>query len=307
MKNFLIVIVGPTGVGKTRTAIEIAKHFGTEIISADSRQFYREMTIGTAVPPDDQLNRVKHHFIRFLSVTDYYSASLYERAVMELLPSLFAEHGIAVLTGGSGMYVDAVCSGIDDIPDIDPAIREKYNARYKREGITGLRTELRLLDPECFARIDLRNPKRLIRALEVIEATGRPYSSFLKGKKTTRSFSIIKIGLSKPRAELYREIDSRVDAMIENGLEYEARNLLQCRNLNSLRAVGYSEFFDYFEGKVPREKAIELIKRNSRRYAKRQMTWWSRDREVTWFSPDEFEMIISHIEDARKKVNWLAG
>jgi tRNA dimethylallyltransferase len=300
MKNNLIVIVGPTGVGKTRVSVEIAAHFGTEIISADSRQFFREMITGTAVPSEDQLNRVRHHFIRFLSVNEYFSASLYERAVLELLPSVFAVHRVAVMTGGSGMYVDAVCNGIDDIPDIDPALREKYNSRYKNEGIAGLRTELKLLDPEHYARIDLRNPKRIIRALEIIESTGCPYSYFLTRKKIERDFGIIKIGLQKPRTELYRDIDSRVDSMIENGLEGEARNLLQYKHLNPLRTVGYREFFDFFEGKVSRAKAIELIKRNSRRYAKRQMTWWSRDREIRWFSPDDVGEIISFIEEAIK-------
>ncbi|MDP4221763.1 MAG: tRNA (adenosine(37)-N6)-dimethylallyltransferase MiaA [Bacteroidota bacterium] len=300
MKNILIVIVGPTGVGKTTVSVEIAAHFGTEIISADSRQFYREMIIGTAVPSEDQLNRVRHHFIRFLSVNEYFSASLYERAVLELLPSVFAVHRVAVMTGGSGMYVDAVCNGIDDIPDIDPAIREKYNSRCKNEGIEGLRTELKLLDPEHYARIDLQNPKRIIRALEIIESTGRPYSSFLTRKKVERNFGIIKIGLQKPRAELYKEIDSRVDSMINNGLEEETQNLLQYKHLNPLRTVGYREFFDFFEGKVSRAKAIELIKRNSRRYAKRQMTWWSRDHEIRWFSPDNVGKIISFIEEVIK-------
>jgi tRNA dimethylallyltransferase len=296
MKNFLIVILGPTGVGKSDLSVEIASHFNTEIISADSRQFYREMTIGTAVPAENQLNRVKHHFTKFLSVKDYFSSSLFERAVLELLPSLFTKNRIVVMTGGSGMYIDAVCKGIDDIPDIDPAIREKYNEKYREEGIESLRRELKLLDPIYYARVDLKNHKRIIRALEIFESTGRRYSEFLTKKSADRDFCIIKIGLEREREDLYGRINTRVDDMVENGLENEARRLFDLRDLNPLKSVGYREFFDFFEGKISKEKAIELIKRNSRRYAKRQMTWWSRDREIVWFNPDKVLDIIYYIE-----------
>jgi tRNA dimethylallyltransferase len=295
MKNFLIVILGPTGVGKSDLSVEIASHFNTEIISADSRQFYREMTIGTAVPAENQLNSVKHHFIKFLSVKDYFSSSLFERAVLELIPSLFIKNRIVLMTGGSGMYIDAVCKGIDNIPDIDLAIREKYNEKYREEGIESLRRELKLLDPIYYARVDLKNHKRIIRALEIFESTGRRYSEFLTKNSADRDFCIIKIGLEREREDLYGRIDARVDDMVENGLENEARGLFELRDLNPLKSVGYRELFDFFEGKISKEKAIELIKRNSRRYAKRQMTWWSRDRQIVWFSPEQKEEIIRYI------------
>ncbi len=297
MKNFLIVILGPTGVGKSDIAVEIANHFNSEIISADSRQFYMEMKIGTAVPSEVHLRRVRHHFIRFLSVKEYFSASLFERAVLKLLPALFKENNISVMTGGSGMYIDAVCKGIDDIPDIDPAAREKYNLLYKTEGIESLRAALRLIDPEYYSTVDLRNHKRIIRALEIFESTGHRYSEFLTNKRTERDFSIIKVGLKRNREDLYGRINNRVDEMVSNGLEDEAMKLLDLKYLNPLKCVGYREFFECFEGKITREKAIELIKRNSRRYAKRQMTWWSRDGEIVWFHPDNVRDIIDYIED----------
>lgn len=297
MTKFLIVILGPTGVGKTRVSIDIATHFNTEIISADSRQFYREMKIGTAVPSDIQLKSVTHHFIRFISINDYYSASLFERDVLKLLDSLFERRRIALMTGGSGMYVDAVCNGIDDIPDIDPAIRNKYNDLFIKEGIESLRVALKLLDPVHYKKIDLKNPKRIIRALEIYESTGRPYSSFLTKNKAVRDFGIIKIGLERKRPELYEMIDKRVDLMIKEGLEDEARKLFEFRDLNALKSVGYSEFFDYFEGKISSEKAIDLIKRNSRRYAKRQVTWWNKDKDIRWFSPNQIQDIIQYIEE----------
>lgn len=295
MKNFLIVLLGPTGVGKTDISIDIARYFKCDIISADSRQFYKEMRIGTAVPADDQLQAVTHHFIRFISVNDYYSSSLFERDVLVLLPSLFSKNNIVLLTGGSGMYLNSVCDGIDDIPDVDPAIRTKYIEKYKQEGIEGLRVALKLLDPEHYARVDLKNYKRIIRALEICETTGRPYSSFLLKQKRERDFSIIKIGLERTREDLYNRINARVDMMIEAGLENEAKQLYPFRNLNALNGVSYREFFDVFDGKISVEKAIELIKRNSRRYAKRQMTWWARDEEIRWFHPDRVQEMIEFI------------
>jgi len=305
MNNILIVILGPTGVGKSDIAIEIASHFNTSIISADSRQFYREMTIGTAVPSEHQLNRVKHHFIKFISIKEYFSSSLFERAVLGLLPSLFSSNPIVVMAGGSGMYIDAVCKGIDDIPDIDPLAREKYNEKYIKEGIESLRAELKRLDPDYYTKVDLRNHKRIIRALEIYESTGRKYSGFLTKKSTERDFGIIKIGLERVRTDLYERINSRVDEMIENGLEDEARGLFDLRDLNPLKSVGYREIFDFLEGKTSKEKAIELIKRNSRRYAKRQMTWWSRDKEIVWFRPEEVQKIIGYIADRTSKPGQL--
>lgn len=296
MENILIVLLGPTGVGKTDISLEIARHFSCEIISADSRQFFREMKTGTAVPSNEQLSEIKHHFIAFLSVKDYYSSSLFERDVIKTLPDLFSKNRIVLMTGGSGMYIDAVTDGIDDIPDIEPVIRDKIIKKFKEEGLEGLRIALKLLDPQHYEKVDLKNPKRIIRALEICEATGRPYSSFLKKEERDRDFKVIKIGLERPREDLYRRINLRVDDMIRNGLEDEAGSLFEFRHLNALNSVGYREFFDFFEGKISREKAIELIKRNTRRYAKRQITWWGKDKDIRWFQADGSGEIIKFIE-----------
>ena len=295
MKNTLIVLLGPTGVGKTDISIDIARHFGCDIISADSRQFFREMRIGTALPSPEQLTEIKHHFIGFLSVKDYYSSNLFERDVLGILPDLFKKNSVVLMTGGSGMYIDAVCDGIDDIPDVDPEIREKFSRKYKEEGIEGLRIELKTLDPEHYEKVDLKNPRRIIRALEICETTGHPYSDFLTNQKRKRDFEIIKTGLKRPREELFDRINRRVDLMIRDGLEEEARNLFGLRHLNALKSVGYREFFDFFDGKITRDKAIELIKRNTRRFAKRQMTWWSRDDEIRWFGGDDKEEIVDYL------------
>lgn len=297
MRNILIVLLGPTGIGKTDISVNIAYHFHTEIISCDSRQFYREMRIGTAVPSEEQLKKIPHHFIHFLSVRDYYSASLFERDVLNLLPELFIRNNILLMTGGSGMYIDAVCTGIDDIPDIEPAIREKYIRKYKEEGLESLRISLKMLDPEYYTKVDLRNYKRIIRALEICEATGRPFSSFLKKEQRVRNFKPLKLGLRLSREELYERINRRVDKMINMGLEEEARTLFEIRHLNALNTVGYKEFFEFFENKISREKAIELIKRNSRRYAKRQMTWWTKDKNIRWFHPEQVEDILDYLNE----------
>jgi tRNA dimethylallyltransferase len=296
MENILIVLLGPTGVGKTDISIEIARHFGCEIISADSRQFFREMKTGTAVPSNEQLSEIRHHFIGFLSVKEYYSSSLFERDVIRILPDLFSKNRIVLMTGGSGMYIDAVCEGIDDIPDIEPVIRDKIIRKFKEEGIEGLRIALKLLDPQHYEKVDLKNPKRIIRAIEICETTGRPYSSFLKKEKRVRDFEILKIGLERTREDLYRRINLRVDDMIRNGLEDEARSLFEFRDLNALNSVGYREFFDFFEEGITREKAIELIKRNTRRYAKRQITWWGKDKDIRWFQAETPGEIIKFIE-----------
>ena len=301
MQNTLVVLLGPTGVGKTDLSVEIASRLGCEIISCDSRQFYREMSIGTCVPSPGQTEAVKHHFVGFKSINDYYSASLFERDVLQLLPALFRPGGIVIMTGGSGMYIDAVCKGFDDIPDTDPEVRERISKRYREEGIESLRVSLKLLDPDHYRVVDLRNAKRIIRALEICETTGKPYSSFIKNRRTVRDFRTIKIGLNRPREELFGMINHRVDGMIINGLEEEARSLYDMRHLNALNTVGYREFFDYFDGRLSREKAIELIKRNTRRYAKRQMTWWARDKEITWFHPGDRDKILDFIERKTKK------
>lgn len=296
MKNIMIVLLGPTGVGKSDFAIDLARRINCDIISADSRQFYREMKIGTAVPSDEQLQLVTHHFIRFISVKDYYSSSIYERDVLNLLPSQFRRNNNVLLTGGSALYIDAVCRGIDDIPDTDPEIRQKYSGLYKKEGIEGLRIALKILDPEHYGKVDLKNPNRLIRALEVCETTGKPYSTFLKKEKRRRDFGIVKIGIERPREELYERINRRTDRMVAEGLEEEARGLYGYRKLNALNSVGYKEFFDFFDGRITREKAVELIKRNTRRYAKRQMTWWARDKDITWFAPENTAEILGFVE-----------
>jgi tRNA dimethylallyltransferase len=305
MKNFLIVLLGPTGVGKTDISVDIARHFNCEIISADSRQFFMEMSIGTALPTKLQLKTIRHHFIKFLSVKDYYSSSLFERDVLELLPELFSKNNIVLMSGGSGLYIDAVCIGIDDIPDVDPFIREKYLARYREEGIEGLRSSLKILDPEHYVKVDLKNYKRIIRALEICETTGSPYSSFLKKQKRERDFGIIKIGLERHRDDLYKRINSRVDDMVRMGLEDEARILYTLRNLNALNGVGYREFFDFIDGKISKEEAIELIKRNSRRYAKRQLTWWGKDKDIRWFHPEKIEEIIVYIDEQVRKADII--
>ncbi|MCU0378327.1 MAG: tRNA (adenosine(37)-N6)-dimethylallyltransferase MiaA [Bacteroidales bacterium] len=296
MENTLIVLPGPTGVGKTDIAINLALHLGCDIISCDSRQFYREMRIGTAAPDDEQLARARHHFIRFISVTDYYSISLYERDVLSLLPILFSGKNVVIMTGGSMLYMDAVCRGMDDIPDTDPGVREKYMELYRKEGIEGLRLVLRLLDPDHYSRVDLHNPRRILRALEITESTGKPYSSFLTSRIRKRDFRIIKAGLTRHRDDLYARIDRRVDGMIAAGLEEEAASLTQHRGLNALNTVGYREMFSFFDGVISRDRAIELIKRNSRRYARKQITWWSRDTEIKWFDAGKYDDIITWID-----------
>jgi len=303
MINNLIVLLGPTGVGKTDISVDLASELNCEIISADSRQFFREMKIGTAVPSDHQLMSVRHHFIRSISIDTYYSSSLYERDVLNLLPELFSKNNRVIMTGGSGMYIDAVCNGIDDIPDVDTEIRDKYIVIYRESGIEGLRASLKLLDPEHYSKVDLKNYKRIIRALEICESTGRSYSSFLLKQKRKRDFHIIKIGLERNREDLYERINSRVDKMIQEGLEDEARELYKYRNLNALNSVGYREFFEFFEGKTSKDKAIELIKRNSRRYAKRQLTWWAKDREIHWFHPENKNDIVTFTKESISGTN----
>ncbi len=302
MNNFLVVLLGPTGVGKTDLSVSLARHLGAEIISCDSRQFYREMRIGTAVPSDEQLNSVKHHFIRFLSIKDYYSSSRFEKDVLNMLPGIFSRNRIAIMTGGSGLYIDAVCKSTDEIPDVDPEIREKYTRIFRNEGLESLRMTLKILDPVHYTKVDLKNPKRITRALEICEMTGRPYSSFLKKERTERDFRILMIGLQRDRKELYDRINKRVDQMVAAGLEEEARSLIGSRESNALNTVGYKEFFDYFDGKITKEKAVELIRRNSRRYAKKQITWWNKDPAIKWFHPDQEGEIMHLIGDFLNEV-----
>ena len=298
MRNkYLVVIAGPTASGKTKLSLELIKKFKTEIISADSRQIYKELLIGTAAPDEDQLKVVKHHFIRKTSISESYNASKYEFEVLALLGDLFEKYQLIFLVGGSGLYIDAVCNGIDDFPGTDPALRREIEDIYKEEGIEGLRRQLKVLDPLTYSRVDLKNPKRIQKALEISLMTGRPYSSFLSGVKKEREFEIIRIGLNLSREDLYHNINERVLLMMEQGLEEEARNFYPLRHYNALNTVGYRELFDYFDGLTTREEAVERIKANTRKYARKQLTWFRKKNEYTWFYPwqtNEIEMFINN-------------
>ena len=295
-KQKLIVLVGPTGVGKTELSLDIAEHFNTEIISADSRQLYKELKIGTAAPTPDEMSRVPHHLVGTLELDDYYSAAKYEEEVLGLLDHLFQEKDIYLLTGGSMMYIDAVCKGIDDIPTIDDITRKHLLERFDEEGLEQLCAELKLLDPSYYDRVDLKNHKRVIHALEICYMTGKPYSSFLTSEDKERPFDIIKVGLSREREELYERINQRVYKMIVEGLIEEVQRSFEFRNLNSMNTVGYKEIVNYLEGKWTKEFAIEKIQQNSRNYAKKQMTWFKRDKDIKWFHPSEKSEILDYIK-----------
>lgn len=297
MAKTLIIVTGPTAIGKTRIAIETAKFFHTEIVSADSRQIYRELSIGTAVPSPEELAEIKHHFIHSHSILENYNASRYETEAIGLLENLFNIYDAVVMTGGSMLYIDAVCSGIDTMPDVDPELRDNLKTRLKEEGIESLRLQLKKLDPDYYSRVDLKNPSRIVHALEISLMTGKPYSSFRTSPKKERPFTIIKIGLDCGRTELHRRINRRVDQMLEAGLEDEARKVYPLKNLNALNTVGYREFFTCFSGEISKEKAIEWIKRNTRRYARKQLTWFRKDPEINWFHPDEPEKIIEFLKN----------
>jgi len=301
----LIVIAGPTAVGKTSVAIDVALHLGCDIISADSRQFYNDLKIGTAAPSAEQLGLVKHHLVGQLSLNERYDVSKYETEVLDLLPSLFSQKPYAVLTGGSGLYIQSICEGLDDLPDSDPQIRKDLRETYELEGIASLRAMLKKLDPEYFATVDPANPNRLLRALEVCLTTGKPFSSFRKKEAAARDFKILKIGLDLPRAELHHRINARVDQMMADGLETEARNFYPQRHLNALNTVGYKELFDYFDGNCSQIEAIEKIKTNTRRYARRQLTWFHKDKEMIWCNPVSQEVIAvidNFLEDQLKDI-----
>ncbi|NMB37255.1 MAG: tRNA (adenosine(37)-N6)-dimethylallyltransferase MiaA [Bacteroidales bacterium] len=278
----VVILLGPTAVGKTDYSIELALHFGSPVISCDSRQIFRQMSIGTAVPTPEQLSRVKHYFIHSHSVEQYYAAGKYEVEALSLVEELFHSHETLVMTGGSGLYIDAFCKGLDDFPKVDQKLRKSLTERLKKEGIDSLQAELKRLDPESYDSIDLNNGQRLIRALEVTMTTGRKFSSFKTGRTRKRDFEIVKIGLTRPRELLYDRIDKRVDMMMEAGLVEEARSLIQYRDMPALKTVGYKEIFDWIDGNISLEEAVRLIKRNSRRYAKRQLTYWGRDNEIKW-------------------------
>ena len=291
----LLVLLGPTGVGKTDLSIGIAKAFGTEIISCDSRQIYKEMRIGTAVPSPGQLAAVRHHFIQMISVHDYYNSWQFEVQALERIRELFQEKEVVLMTGGSMLYIDAVCKGIDDIPTVTPEIRDALYMQFETEGLAPILAELKEADPVHYEEVDRNNYKRVIHAVEICRMTGKPYSSFRTNIKKERPFRIIKVGLNRDRDELCDRINQRVDQMMSEGLLEEARRAYPFRHLNSLNTVGYKELFNYFSGEWTLDLAVEKIKRNSRVYARKQMTWFKRDPEITWFHPDETEAIFTHL------------
>jgi tRNA dimethylallyltransferase len=291
LAKYLIILAGPTGVGKTDLSIGIAKHFGAEILSCDSRQFYRELGIGVAKPTAEQMKEVKHHFIDNVSVTERYSIWQYESDATNFLNSYFKSSDIAIMCGGSGLYIDAICNGIDLMPDPDPEIRQDVINLYNEKGIEALRFELQRIDPVYYSQVDLKNPQRIMRGIEMTRQTGKPFSEFRTNTKTKRDFNTIKFLINIDRSKLYDRINRRVDIMLERGLVDEARKLMEYRNYTALHTIGYTELFDYFDGKTNLDEAVELIKRNSRRYARRQITWFHRDKEYYECAPDEASII----------------
>jgi len=296
-KPTLIVIVGPTASGKTGLAIDLASYFRTEIISADSRQFYHEIPIGTAAPTPEQLVKVRHHFVGQRSILEDYNVSRFEKEVLELLAEKFEEKEVMVMVGGSGLYINAVCKGIDDLPDPEPALREELNAIFQQKGISALQELLKQLDPEYFEQVDQNNPKRLLRALEVCRQTGKKYSDLRLDKPIERNFNILKIGLEVDRKLLVQRINQRTDKMLQQGWLEEAKTVFPYHHLNALNTVGFKELFMYLDGEWTLEQAIEKIKINTRRYAKRQMTWFRKDPDIHWFSPDDKEGILTFIDE----------
>lgn len=293
----LILVVGPTAVGKTDLCLKLARKFATEIVSCDSRQFYRELNLGTAKPSQWELDQAPHHLINSLSITEEYDVKRFEKDALEVLDSIFSRHSTAIMTGGSGLFADAVTQGLDDMPELEAEVREGVISDYEKKGLEWLQAEVAHADPEYYSQVDRQNPQRLMRALEVFRGTGQKFSSFRQKKKTVRPFKVIKVGLEREREELYERIDRRMDQMVAQGLFEEAESLFGMRHLNALQTVGYSEIFGYLEGSYDREEAVRLLKRNSRRYAKRQLTWFRRDPEISWFHPDQVEEIL----------DWVAG
>ena len=290
-KKILLTVVGPTAIGKTSLAIDLALHFGTEIISCDSRQFFKEMSIGTAVPSSEELAQVKHHFIQHKSIFDSYSVGDFQRDAITLLKELFKQHNVVIMVGGSGLYADTVVYGLDDFPEVSPEIRNELNELYQKQGITYLQTRLKDLDPIQYTQIDVQNPQRMMRALEVCIASGKPYSSFLNKKETLRDFTNITIGLTAEREVVYNRINERVELMLENGLLIEAQTLFPHKKLNALQTVGYRELFNFFEGKTSLDFAIEEIKKNTRRFAKRQYTWFHKNKDINWFEINQLDKL----------------
>jgi tRNA dimethylallyltransferase len=298
--KYVIAILGPTGIGKTDISIRIARKFNTSIISADSRQIFKETKTGTASPTREQLKEVPHYLVGTRSIFDYYSAFEYEQEAVSIAKKLFRKVDKIIMTGGSMLYIDAFCHGIDELPTVDPELRNNLQKQYQEEGLESIRRQLKLLDPDFYRQVDLKNPKRIIHAVEICLMTGKPYSKLRTNKRKERPFNIIKIGLDMDRKELHQRINDRVDQMILEGLEEEARSLYPYKHLNALNTVGYREFFDHFDGIISREKAIELIKRNTRRYARKQLSWFRRDKEISWFSPDNPDEVIKFAENITK-------
>lgn len=296
----LIVILGPTGIGKTELSLQVAEHLATPIINADSRQIFSEIPIGTAAPTREQQSRVKHYFVGNHHIDDYYSASMFEEDVMKTLEHIFKESDTALMSGGSMMYIDAVCNGIDDIPTIDEQTRATMKRRLETEGLDALLEELKVLDYEHWKIVDHNNPRRVVHALEICKMTGKTYTSFRQNITKKRPFNIVKIGLTLDRATLYDRINRRVEEMIEHGLEAEARNVYDKRELNALNTVGYKEMFEYFDGTTTLEEAIFKIQSNTRRYCRKQQTWFKRDPSIKWFNPCEIKEIIKHIDSCLK-------
>lgn len=295
MTKTLVVILGPTGVGKTDTCIKVAKHFNVPIINADSRQIFMELPIGTAAPTQTQQQDVKHYFVGNHHIEDYYSASMFEQDALQLIDQLFASNDLALMSGGSMMYIDAVCNGIDDIPTVDDNTRQWMKQRLEHEGLPALVEELKVLDPEHYNFVDKNNPRRVVHALEICHMTGKTYTSFRTNQIKQRPFNIVKIGLNLPREELYQRINQRVLNMMQEGLEEEARKVYPKRQYNSLSTVGYRELFEYFDGLCTLEEAITKIQSNTRRYMRKQLTWFKKDDKIQWFSPNNIEEIINYI------------
>lgn len=296
----LVVVVGPTAVGKTSLSIKLAKHFNTEVLSADSRQFYKEMEIGTAKPTVEEMEGVPHHFVNSRSIHEPYDVGGFEKEALQVLEKLYKKHQVVIMVGGSGLFVDAVCRGFDELPKPGPEVRAAVTSLYENEGIEALQEELQTCDPEYYAIVDVQNPQRLMRALEVCRFTGEKFSDLRKGSKVERPFEIIKVGLNMEREQLYERIDYRMDLMIASGLFEEAKLLEPHKHLNALQTVGYREIYGYFNGEYDREEAVRLLKRNSRRYAKRQLTWFKREEETQWFSPDASDQVIAYINTRMK-------
>ena len=303
--KILISVIGPTAIGKTKLAIALAQHYKTEIISADSRQFFKEMRIGTAVPNIDELEQANHHFIQHKSINDHYTVGDFEREAIQRITALFKEHDIVIMVGGSGLYVNAVTDGLNDFPAIDPEIREELNKDLKEKGLQFIQHKLKDLDPVYYKKVDIKNPQRVIRALEVCLGSGKPYSSFIDKPKAQRDFKLLTIGLKAERSIIYDRINQRVDIMINEGLVSEAETLLPFRNNNALQTVGYKELFRYFDGEWTMEFAISEIKKNTRRFAKRQLTWFLRNEQTTWFdyAYDQDQMLL----DIDKKISKLTN